>query len=634
VQKEDKEEQEKGADEEEEKEKKEKAEKKHDHEKAEKKTDHEKAEKKEHEKAEKKEHEKAEHAPIKPKDLSCNPFSDDTDYWTKSMLFTIPNIATKEMCNQKCFDVAECGAWTWGKARDTPGLSNVCFIKVVDADGSVTFHGKRGVVSGKRSSKDLCAGEESEEYFEAKAAWEKYQASHEDAGDSKEKESSKEEDEDKAEDEDETKSDKHDKKNKSEKKESHSKESHSEESHSEEFDSEEDEKRDHVEKKPLKTDHAAAHLKSRHGNCLQAGDEAVEGAEVQMMTCAEDDKAQHWAYEAVKGHFINQKHGLCLTAGDRSREYVHITVEECSDDWNQQWDYLQGPGTLKNWRGICLDGAEAFIDGGEVYMRACNQDVDYQHFLYGSLDEMPEDEEATQAGTSLFCFALMLPGSYEQDLLAMQYNAKVSLFQCEGFAVLSNKSIVIAPGLTSGVADSDLQCKKGGEFGTALNLDIFIAVWEKVIADGVYLKHDWTVKVDPDAVFFADRLRSIVGVHSETPTGVYLNNCKYGLHGPIEVFSKNAVTSWATGRQQCQDYFWKLCHGDCFWGEDLFIDQCLWKVLKIRRDNDWRLLTEDHCSPPKDWDSCEDASRVSFHPFKKADAYMKCVKTANQDSLN
>jgi len=575
-------------------------------------------------KPEKPHHEKA---PPRPKVLTCNPYSDDTDYWTKSMLFTIPHISSKDMCNKKCNDVAECGAWTWGKERNTPGLTDVCFIKVVDADGTHTPHHKEGVVSGMRSPKELCSAEESEEYFEAEVAWNKYQASHEGAGDASEHhEPAEQEDEDEGEEKDKADDEQNKEDAKAEKKDSDSKESDKEES-----DSKGD--KGHEDKRLLTHDMEPAHIKSRQGNCLQVADEAVAGAEVQFMTCSKTEKRQLWAYEAKTGHLVNQQHGLCLEAIDRAREYTHLNVQECDgENWNQQWDYFQGPGTIKNWHGICVDGAESYVEGGEVFMRACKEDIDYQKWWYKSLDEMPAEDESTEAGTSLFCFALMLPGSYEQDLLAMQYKSKVSLFQCEAFSVLSNKSIDVAPGLTSGIIDSDLQCKKGGEFGTALNLDIFIAVWKKVISDGTYLQHSWTVKVDPDAVFFADRLRSIVGVHSETPTGVYLNNCKYGLHGPIEVFSRNAITSWAKGRQQCQDYFWKLCHGDCFWGEDLFIDQCLWKVLKVRRDNDWRLLVEDHCSPPKDWDNCEDADRVSFHPFKKADTYMTCLNNANKHS--
>ena len=66
--------------------------------------------------------------------------------------------------------------------------------------------------------------------------------------------------------------------------------------------------------------------------------------------------------------------------------------------------------------------------------------------------------------------------------------------------------ITIAPGVTTSVVDSDLKCKFGGDSGTALNAGIFIATGMQVIADADYKKYDWVVKVDPDAVFFPDRL--------------------------------------------------------------------------------------------------------------------------------
>mmetsp|Transcript_34177 Transcript_34177/g.67271 ORF Transcript_34177/g.67271 Transcript_34177/m.67271 type:complete len:363 (-) Transcript_34177:198-1286(-) len=145
-------------------------------------------------------------------------------------------------------------------------------------------------------------------------------------------------------------------------------------------------------------------------------------------------------------------------------------------------------------------------------------------------------EEVAEKEGDLFCFALMLPGSYEQDLLAMQFNKGVSLFACNEYAVYSNRVIEVAPGVNTSVVNSDLKCGKGGEFGTALNLDIFIAVWTKVVSEDRFLVHDWTAKVDPDAVFFPDRLLKVLEVHPETQEGVYLNNCKFGMHGPVEVF--------------------------------------------------------------------------------------------------
>lgn len=241
-------------------------------------------------------------------------------------------------------------------------------------------------------------------------------------------------------------------------------------------------------------------------------------------------------------------------------------------------------------------------------------------------------------GQSLFCWALMLPDSYERVLLDMQFQRKISLFACEEAAIYSNEDIVIpnaipgVPGVRTNLVHIDLQCEKGGEFGTALNTDIFIVVWRKVVADGWYSHHDYTVKVDPDAVFMPDRLRVVLQSHPEAPTGVYLNNCKFGMHGPLEVFSRNAVNSWTSGIETCVAHFNQECSGPCQWGEDMFIDQCLNKVLHVRRDDvePGLMLLEDHCDPPPGWQSCQNAGTVAFHPFKTVDSYQGCLAAAQR----
>lgn len=232
---------------------------------------------------------------------------------------------------------------------------------------------------------------------------------------------------------------------------------------------------------------------------------------------------------------------------------------------------------------------------------------------------------------SLFCFSLMLPGSYEQDLLLMQHKEQVSIFACDQYAIYSRERLELAPGVHTITINSDLKCEKGGEFGTALNLDIFIAVWTKVISDGDFLVHDWTVKVDPDAVFFPAMLRQLVKKYSEhvsSGNGVYLNNCKYGMHGPLEIFSVSAVKAWGMGSTSCVKHFEKLCSGSCYWGEDMFIDQCLWKVLKVKRVNEYTLLTEDHCDPPEGWQDCKNKTQIAFHPFKTLQGYRQCLANA------
>merc|ERR1719362_2288610 len=136
---------------------------------------------------------------------------------------------------------------------------------------------------------------------------------------------------------------------------------------------------------------------------------------------------------------------------------------------------------------------------------------------------------APSAGTSLYCWALMVATSYERGLLAGQYKQHASIFACNEFEVYSNMSVDLVPGLKSKAVTVNLQCKYGGEFKTALNTPIFITVWSQVVEDARYLEHDWTAKVDADAVFIPERLRMLVTGVTEEPTGVYLTNCKLGM---------------------------------------------------------------------------------------------------------
>lgn len=234
-------------------------------------------------------------------------------------------------------------------------------------------------------------------------------------------------------------------------------------------------------------------------------------------------------------------------------------------------------------------------------------------------------------GELLYCFSLVVPDTYEPSMIRMQYEKSTSIFECDEMAVYSNVFQELAPGVFTSLVDSTLKCDVGGEFGTALNTPIFLAVWQQVVQAARYQKHDWTVKVDPDTVFFPAKLRYVVAAYQETPMGTYLNNCQRGLHGPLEIFSTNAINNWWFGKDTCKNRFELMCGGDCQWGEDMFIDQCLLKVLGADRRFDQRLLVEEHCDPPPNWQSCRLPDAVAIHPFKTPEAYLACK--AVMDSL-
>eukprot|EP00444_Apocalathium_aciculiferum_P035291 CAMPEP_0183493308 /NCGR_PEP_ID=MMETSP0370-20130417/183381_1 /TAXON_ID=268820 /ORGANISM="Peridinium aciculiferum, Strain PAER-2" /LENGTH=462 /DNA_ID=CAMNT_0025686649 /DNA_START=56 /DNA_END=1444 /DNA_ORIENTATION=- len=234
------------------------------------------------------------------------------------------------------------------------------------------------------------------------------------------------------------------------------------------------------------------------------------------------------------------------------------------------------------------------------------------------------------ASGSLYCFALMVPEGYEEGLLKWQHDNKAGIFGCDQAAVYSNTHITIAPAVVTQVVNSTLKCGYGGDSMSALNAWIFIEVWRKLIAVGDYKKHDWVVKVDPDAVFFPDRLSKLLVKYQGAG---YINNCRYGMHGPIELFSSRAIDVLAADYKLSWDgkapktCVTKMDFGQ--WGEDMFMDQCLSKILEVKPvPTDSTLMCESHCECNA-WYWCnEGPDMVSYHPFKSIDSFKNCMANA------
>lgn len=299
-----------------------------------------------------------------------------------------------------------------------------------------------------------------------------------------------------------------------------------------------------------------------------------------------------------------------------------VCCEHCSMDQNcVAWTW--GAGRGEAYSDVC------FLKG--IHPRDTLSKVSDDGFISGQPVQSSGSIRVTTRmdGQSLYCFSLIVPWGYEKSMVEMQYRKGASIFGCDEYAVFSNRKIDLAPGLVTSAFDcEDLKAVKGGEFGTALNTPIFMKLWKEVFRLRRFRRHDWTVKVDADSVFFPSRLRYALLIHNEAPGGVYLNNCKLGMHGPLEVFSKNAIDAFQSGQQHCETHFNEVCSGDCQWGEDMFVDQCLWKVLGVKRVSNSNLLVEDHCEPPPGWETCMQPDVVAFHPFKTLDAWHDCWRGA------
>jgi hypothetical protein len=234
---------------------------------------------------------------------------------------------------------------------------------------------------------------------------------------------------------------------------------------------------------------------------------------------------------------------------------------------------------------------------------------------------------------SLLCFSVIRPEGYEIGLVGAQLDRHAAIFACDSTLVFSNgPSIRIGTMDTVSIPTESIGmgnlAVEGETTNSWLNTAIFMEVWHWLVKDGRWRSYDWTVKVDPDAVFFPERLRDHVKPY--TPPGggnYYLVNCnkvytanpenevfREKLFGALEVFSKQAVQVYQDGHKRCSDELdW---HG---WGEDYFMQSCL-SLLGAVPVGDFTMVGDKRCFEAP----CSDTSKVAFHDFKDIPAYFNC----------
>mmetsp|Transcript_37603 Transcript_37603/g.86847 ORF Transcript_37603/g.86847 Transcript_37603/m.86847 type:complete len:360 (+) Transcript_37603:756-1835(+) len=101
---------------------------------------------------------------------------------------------------------------------------------------------------------------------------------------------------------------------------------------------------------------------------------------------------------------------------------------------------------------------------------------------------------------------------------------------------------------------------------------------------------------------------------------VYINNCQWGLHGPIEVFSRRCIAMYIAGLPICSNL---LYHA---WGEDIFVDQCMIE-LGLTRVNEFDVMSEIACG---DQPAPCGQTDTTFHPFKNVEKWFACWNFANK----
>jgi len=222
-------------------------------------------------------------------------------------------------------------------------------------------------------------------------------------------------------------------------------------------------------------------------------------------------------------------------------------------------------------------------------------------------------------------------------MVKAQQRMGASIFSCDEYAVFSDGNIRQKIGVDGGgrvirsfiipqikkKAMGNLH-KKGVTTNYWLNTKTFLQVWTLLEEkDQRYKRHDWVVKVDPDAVFFPNRLCLKLKTHTFTGGNLFVMNCdkyhKIALYGSLEIFSLRAFDTYLKGTQSCQKDL--PCHG---WGEDYFMSHCM-DMLKVGRLHDFTLIGDKRCH----YAPCTDISKVVYHDYKNLTDWMKCWHDSN-----
>ncbi|CAK0892181.1 unnamed protein product [Prorocentrum cordatum] len=178
--------------------------------------------------------------------------------------------------------------------------------------------------------------------------------------------------------------------------------------------------------------------------------------------------------------------------------------------------------------------------------------------------------------------------------------------------------------ISSAVLEADLDVPVAGRYKTALNGDLFLKAWHLVFRDGRYRSHDWTIKVDSDAVIVPVRLRQLLRRHCrvEACAPKLLANFGRDLHGAVEALSRGAVDLYAEGVGRCVVEI-----GCSDKGEDWFLSLCL-DLIGVRMESEPGLLSGRHDDHRSDCD----AVHAAFQPFRTWAEHRRCLCQTGFDS--
>jgi len=261
---------------------------------------------------------------------------------------------------------------------------------------------------------------------------------------------------------------------------------------------------------------------------------------------------------------------------------------------------------------------------------------------------------AKSLGQNLYCFSVytentgnLTAPNHELELLNIAAQRNAGIFACEQWDVFGDVSVPIAGStyVTIKVEDTfnEFHQLKRKDSGTWVNWAIFYQVWIKIREVGKWQSADYTIKVDADAVFVPQRLRTWLSTKpGDSPHGLYYENCPnvvYGFFGHLEIMTKTAVQVLTQYLENCHAEFAPCANDGCdwkfgAWGEDVFAQRCMdhhyvdkVEAFDVATDGACKADRPEGEETNKKWypKDCSQLTTVTAHPLKKPAAFKKCL---------
>jgi len=229
---------------------------------------------------------------------------------------------------------------------------------------------------------------------------------------------------------------------------------------------------------------------------------------------------------------------------------------------------------------------------------------------------------------SLYCFSVIQLKTYEASIIwnMIRTDGGAGIFRCEQYDVFaSDGEAELGFGPLGPVRTRHFDPAKVGRSvdGTAANTQLFMNVWNSVKWVGRYKLTDWTIKVDPDAVLLADRLRTHLAPHTGKET--YIINCnKPFMKAPMMFGSLEAISGPAMKK-----YFKNsnACLKNYTYGEDRWLADCF-RDLGVSGTEDFKMVGDKVCRGDH---KCQDG-RAAYHHYKSPKKWLACYRAATADT--